>query len=262
MSHRLCLVSQPFVDQDLQNLDPTLPPYLFYPDPNKTPQTETQTALVRSVTATSSNMTGNQAPLNGGDPNTFMPLLFAAHPELMPDFKLMAKYDVDLQRTASALEHRFRGWRKQGKEIAAKGVGAADSADQGGSPSKPGKGSKKVSNNGNGKDHDGDDHDADSSDEEGDEDADTTIPTEAGTKKRGPPFKSVGKTPANTPNKRAKKGTAQVVKKATGKKMPIKAEEMSEDGGGFDDADHDGDVNHGDGEGQGEDGLMEMMFEA
>ena len=62
------------------------------------------------------------------DANSFMPLLFAAHPEIVPHYKRMAAMD-DKGRTASALEHKFRNWRQEGKKIAADRGGTVDSVD-------------------------------------------------------------------------------------------------------------------------------------
>lgn len=62
------------------------------------------------------------------DANSVLPLLFAAHPEIKPNYHRMAALD-DLGRTQSALEHKFRGWRQEGRKILAeKGqVGNAES---------------------------------------------------------------------------------------------------------------------------------------
>lgn len=52
------------------------------------------------------------------DASTIIPLLFAAHPTLVPDYRRMAAMD-DIGRTQAALEHKFRTWRQDGKKIAA-----------------------------------------------------------------------------------------------------------------------------------------------
>ena len=62
------------------------------------------------------------------DANSFMPLLFAAHPELVPNYKRMAAMDGQA-RTASALEHKFRTWRQDGKKILAEQGGNVDSTN-------------------------------------------------------------------------------------------------------------------------------------
>ena len=45
-----------------------------------------------------------------------MPLFFAAHADVIPNYKKMAEMD-DQGRTAFALEHKFRAWRHQGRAI-------------------------------------------------------------------------------------------------------------------------------------------------
>ena len=61
------------------------------------------------------------------DANTFMPLLFAAHPDLVPNYRRMAAMD-DQKRTYSALEHKFRNWRQAGKNILAEKGEEVDTA--------------------------------------------------------------------------------------------------------------------------------------
>ena len=61
------------------------------------------------------------------DANTFMPLLFAAHADIVPNYKRMAAMD-DQGRTASALEHKFRTWRQEGRKILAQKGSAVESA--------------------------------------------------------------------------------------------------------------------------------------
>ena len=50
------------------------------------------------------------------DIHTIIPLLFAAHPQLMPDYRKMALLD-DYGRTNYALEHKFRKWRIASRRI-------------------------------------------------------------------------------------------------------------------------------------------------
>ena len=81
------------------------------------------------------------------DANSFMPLLFAAHPEVVPNYKRMAAMD-DQGRTASALEHKFRAWRQDGKKILAEKGGNFESMDL--TPKKPTAVPKKTSVRGGG----------------------------------------------------------------------------------------------------------------
>ncbi len=71
------------------------------------------------------------------DANTFMPLLFAAHPEIVPNYRRMAAMD-DQGRSYSALEHKFRNWRQAGKQILLEKGDSVDPATPGAkSPATP-----------------------------------------------------------------------------------------------------------------------------
>ena len=52
------------------------------------------------------------------DANSVLPLLFAAHPDIIPNYRRMAALD-SAGRTHSALEHKFRIWRQEGRKILA-----------------------------------------------------------------------------------------------------------------------------------------------
>ena len=58
-------------------------------------------------------------PGSTSDIDSIIPLLFAAHPNLMPDYKKMAALD-DHGRSNYALEHKFRKWRNASREIVEK----------------------------------------------------------------------------------------------------------------------------------------------
>lgn len=58
-------------------------------------------------------------PGSTSDIDTILPLFFAAHPEVRPNYKKMSAID-EHNRTPAALEHKFRIWRHKAKEIAAK----------------------------------------------------------------------------------------------------------------------------------------------
>ncbi|KAL9611795.1 MAG: hypothetical protein Q9167_003563 [Letrouitia subvulpina] len=45
-----------------------------------------------------------------------MPLFFAAHPNIVPKYKIMAALDPK-KRTESSFEHRFRKWRQEGRAL-------------------------------------------------------------------------------------------------------------------------------------------------
>ncbi|KAI4211252.1 MAG: hypothetical protein LQ351_005936 [Letrouitia transgressa] len=45
-----------------------------------------------------------------------MPLFFAAHPTVVPKYKVMAALDPK-ERTESSFEHRFRKWRQEGRTL-------------------------------------------------------------------------------------------------------------------------------------------------
>ena len=73
---------------------------------------------------TTASMSSKESPKKGAgagsttDIDTLMPLLFAVHPEVKPNYKKMSAID-EYKRTAAALEHKFRKWRHKGVEIAA-----------------------------------------------------------------------------------------------------------------------------------------------
>ncbi|KAL8746421.1 MAG: hypothetical protein Q9190_001558 [Brigantiaea leucoxantha] len=53
------------------------------------------------------------APSNLDD---VMPLLFAAHPDFVPKYKIMTALD-EKHRSESSFEHRFRKWRQEGRKL-------------------------------------------------------------------------------------------------------------------------------------------------
>ena len=65
------------------------------------------------------------------DIDSMMPLLFAAHPGLIPAYKRMAELDPH-GRTYSQMEHKFRKWRKDGEQILAEHPEIAEALKAGG----------------------------------------------------------------------------------------------------------------------------------
>ena len=97
---------------------------------------------------------GGKAPANANnDEDSIVPLLFATIDNPSISFKKMAAMD-ELGRSESSLEHKFRKWRKKGREIAAKNsahAGSPSTSKVGGTTTKkPSASAKKVAT-GNGK---------------------------------------------------------------------------------------------------------------
>ena len=71
------------------------------------------------MSATASSATKRAAGADStADIDTIIPLLFAANPGITPNFKKMSAMDSH-ERTAVALEHKFRKWRQAGRDILA-----------------------------------------------------------------------------------------------------------------------------------------------
>ena len=185
------------------------------------------------------------APGGKNDVDSYMPLLFAVHGSFVPDFTQMAALDTQFKRTASTFEHRFRTWRQEGRKIALENgltTSATATPKKGKSASgavAPVKdGAKKgVGKNGKmdqdnmaapaieGEDNDEEEEEEGGADKEDDEEkaarkakAAAAIPSPSPAKKKRAASKMTKEETGEkaAPAKRAKKGTAQVVKKPSG----------------------------------------------
>lgn len=69
--------------------------------------------------------------------DAILPLLFAAHPDWIPNYRKMASMDSQRRYSHSALEHKFRKWRQTARRIVAAHPEGATSADVVGEIAKP-----------------------------------------------------------------------------------------------------------------------------
>ena len=97
---------------------------------------------------------GGKAPANANsDEDSLISLLFATLGNPSISFKKMAAMD-ELGRSESSFEHKFRKWRKKGREIAAKNpahAGSPSTPNVGGATTKKPSASTKKGANSNGK---------------------------------------------------------------------------------------------------------------
>ncbi len=137
------------------------------------------------------------------DADNIVPLLFAANPGIIPNYKKMSAMDSE-GRTTSALEHKFRKWRQTAKEILAAHPEEAASTEAVGKPTEPKKKRAPAKGVKGGMQATADE----------DEDDEEETPSKANSKKRA--ASAEGKDEDGNPTKKPKvqkKGIAQKVKK-------------------------------------------------